>query len=439
MKRILIIILCLVIISPTILIKPKPVHAGALKLAYELEETFSRSFVRKAGWKPQLLQGGKTSNGFTEEVVLKETEDAFWTRLEKLPTETFDQIDNVIRQGSPVPNRPGYVKVIVGSLLLVTLVGALADVLVALNDGTATKAIEAPTSETDVDSGLHFYNNNQMVLTHPPDSRGLLQLIQPNGDIVNLSSNYDVGTYSFTLRPSTFVVGWKDLLAEYNIKLFNSSTHTFDDFYTLQVYPVSSFDPAAYGVVDPITHIQEVPTLITPNDIVVVPNHFPTNTPVEIEIPDPNWFPDPQWKEKIKTDILIDPEYDPLTDPTYVPPTIPDTIYPVSPVIVPDVNPNPDVTVKPPNEEPPPENLQPKTKYNLFKWIKYVVDWIIYVIKFIVYLFTTLATSIKTIMDEVGGLGNIVLIIFQTLPNEVLTIFMISIIFLILTAIFKKI
>lgn len=70
-----------------------------------------------------------------------------------------------------------------------------------------------------------------------------------------------------------------------------------------------------------------------------------------------------------------------------------------------------------------PSSPQPPTGWNLFAWLKYLMDWIVYLILSFVFLLGVMASYIGDIAEITVPIRNFLIAFFQTVPKEVMGLF----------------
>lgn len=360
MKRIWILFLILVVASVPFLQPKKADAEAALKIATVLEESFAQAFMKKAGWKPVVIQGGKTEAQMSDDFG-----KVFIKKLKNLPVSTFEEFDVMMNQATPVPNRPGWLKVVVGTYLLVTGLDILSDIYNHLNTATYNQ----PFDYANVEKSFITMGFGYTVFADPrPGYEGHWYVWFPDGAledhtfvsgsiITGFSAIYQCGNITCVDAYYKNVDTGEIQYVSNNIQLVVSQPSVHVAPYTTKYLDLGSLDHIA----------------ITENTLVHVP------MPIEIEFPDPAHVPDwqtqiieiPQtapypeslpepmknpWIQPFSPDHFATPLKTPLDapNPYYDPVTYP------SPNVIPSTEPLPDIDPLPqpdPAPDPAPSPL----------------------------------------------------------------------------------
>lgn len=98
-----------------------------------------------------------------------------------------------------------------------------------------------------------------------------------------------------------------------------------------------------------------------------------------------------------------------------------------------NIVPDPPVTPKPPTKP-----QTPKDRWDVFKWLKYLVDWFVWIILILLFFLTNAYDYLVYLNAETAGLRNFVVGVFSTLPPPVIAIFGLAIFLSILAAYLRR-
>lgn len=336
-KIFLLLICCVLIVGPIVFFVPQKVEAqAALKLLTEVEESFSRAFTKKAGVKLTVIEGGRGKK------VQEEISSGFFKEISNLPRATFENFDAMIAQARPVPTRPGWLKVVVGTALLVTGLDIVADIHNWATSSNTYERVLPPVDYANPELIIEAYGNYFRA-----DTDGTMQLVQYNDHVF---SN-PVGLYDFYMANNHYL--YQPYEDSGNLRIRVLERNYIGDFVYQPGYsPMTDFYQMPHTGYNPSTRTITLPHTVTPWEYVLVPNALPVSpflVPIEIEFPDPAHFPN--WRDLIEVDPQLEPNVAPkeVTDPYVNPDTglAPEPLPQADPNYRPDLQPAPEIAPVP--------------------------------------------------------------------------------------------